>query len=205
MAIPESYLDAYLQPCPGYGWQGGPSFSTQIVTMANGRERRNANWANAHHQYQAPFQNITKEAYRQIKQMHLVCRGRLKCFKFRDELDYQAVNQQFGVGNGVATKFQLSTLSAIDGVTYERDTYVISSDLTPTILVNGSPATHTIDADRGTVTFSVAPANASVLTGTWNFDVWVRFDQDALAFSIDNLNAVNGSVTLLEQPPPPLP
>ena len=93
-----AYLDAYLQPCPGYGWQGGPAFNTQIVQMANGYERRNAMWANAHHQFQAPFNNISKEAYRLIKQMHLVCRGRLHCFKYRDELDYQAVGQQFGLG-----------------------------------------------------------------------------------------------------------
>jgi uncharacterized protein (TIGR02217 family) len=199
-----SYLDAYLQPCPGYGWQGGPSFNTQIVQMANGRERRNANWATAHHMFDAPFNNISKEAYRLIKQMHLVCRGRLNCFKFRDELDYQAVGQQFGLGDGVETVFQLSTLSAIDGVTYVRDTYVVSPDLTPTILVNGSPAAHTIDADRGLVTFSAPPGVAAVLTGTWNFDLWVRFDQDSLPFSIDNVNAVNGSVSLLEQPPPPL-
>lgn len=199
------YLDAYLQPCPGYGWQGGPAFNTQIVQMTNGRERRNGMWANARHQYEAPFNNISKEAYRQIKQMHLVCRGRLHCFKFRDELDYQAVGQQFGVGDGSETEFQLRTISTIDGVSYDRNTYVVSSDLTPTILVNGSPATNTIDDDRGIVTFAAPPANLAVITGTWNFDVWVRFDNDALPFSIDNLNAVNGSITLLEVPPPPLP
>jgi len=198
-----SYLDAYLQPCPGYGWQGGPSFNTQIVQMANGRERRNANWATAHHQFDAPFNNISKDAYRQIKQMHLVCRGRLHCFKYRDELDYQAIDEQFGLGTGAETEFQLRKISTIDGVSYNRDTYVVSPDLTPIILVNGSPATHAIDSDRGIVTFLVAPAGGAVITGTWNFDLWVRFDQDSLPFSIDNPNAVNGSVSLLEQPPPP--
>lgn len=198
-----AYLDAYLQPCPGYGWQGGPNFLTRIVTMRNGRERRNADWAQAHHQYDAPFNNISKEAYRSIKQMHLVCRGQLHCFKFRDELDFEMDNEAFAQGDGVETEFQIRKISVIDGVSYIRDLYVISSDVTPVFTVNGTPAAHTVDADRGIVTFSVAPANASTIRATLHFDIWVRFAQDSLPFSIDNVDAVNGSVNLLEVPPPP--
>lgn len=43
--------------------------------MANGRERRNGDWDQPRHRFTAPFMNISKEAYRQIKQMHLVCKG----------------------------------------------------------------------------------------------------------------------------------
>lgn len=197
------YLDAYLEPCAGFGWQGGPEFKTRIVEMANGRERRNAEIANARHGFTAPFLNIPREDYAKIKQMHLVCKGRLHCFKFRDELDFEADNEVFGEGDGAETVFQLRKVSVIDGVSYIRETYVIRPG--SVITVNGSPATHTVDLDRGLVTFAAAPGDGALLRGTWNFDVWVRFDQDNLPFSIDNRNAINGAVSLIEVPPPPLP
>lgn len=202
-----SYLDVTFQECAGYGWQGGPAFQTQIVAMASGRERRNAQIAQARHQFQAPFQNIRREAYRNIKQMHLTCRGQLHCFKFRDELDYQADNEVFATGDGATTTFQLAKVSTIDGVSYAREVYVIDGPATFT--ANGSPITGTVDADRGTVTFSSAPANGAVLRWTGQFMLWVRFNQDYLPFSIDNGNGqgehfINGSVDLIEVPPPPL-
>lgn len=199
-----SYLDAYLQPCPGYGWQGGPAFKTQIVEMVSGRERRNAMIAEARHQFQAPFVNITREAYRNIKQMHLVCRGMLHCFKFRDELDYQADDEIFAQGDGSETTFQLRKISQIDGVSYTRNTYVINPG--PVIRVNGTPTAVTVDADRGLVTFGAAPADGAVLSGDWTFDVWVRFNQDYLPFSLDAANGserfANGTIDLIEVPPP---
>ena len=202
-----AYLDAYLQPCPGFGWQGGPEFKTRIVEMRNGRERRNADIANARHGFSVPYRNIPKADYAQVKQMHLVARGMLHAFKFRDELDYQAVGEVFGEGDGVATVFQLRKVSTVDSVSYIRETYVISDDFVPVLETNGSPAgAHSIDAERGLVTYSVAPAAAAVLSGTWNFDLWVRFNQDNLPFSIDQVrDYASGTLNLIELPPPPLP
>lgn len=194
-----AYLDAYLQPCPGFGWNGGPEFSTRIVEMASGRERRNADWSQARHRYTAPYLNISKEAYRLIKQMHMVCRGQLHCFRFRDELDYQADNEVFAVADGVRTEFPLRKVSTIDGISYERHVYaILDADITD----NNSPVTPTVDMDRGTVTFVVAPTNGHILRWTGEFDIWVRFNQDYLPFSLDNPNATNGTVDLIEVPPP---
>lgn len=196
-----SYLDAYIPKCPSYGWQGGPEFSTLIVQMKNGRERRNAEIAFARHSFTVPFNNISPDDYAGIKQMHLVCRGQLHNFKFKDQLDYQAENEVFGQGDGATRVFQLQKTSTISGVSYNRQTYVIRDGAT--ILVNGSAATHTIDQDRGLVTFASAPANLATIKGTWEFDLWVRFNQDNLPFSIDNIGVRTGSVGLIEVPPPP--
>lgn len=199
-----SYLRAYIVKCPGFGWQGGPSFKTRIVSMANGRERRNAEQAYARHAYSAPFRNIRPADYANIKQMHLVCRGMLHAFKFKDLLDYQAAGEVFGAGTGAQTVFQLRKISTIDGVSYTRNVYAIRS---AAVTVNGVAAAPTIDMDRGTVTFAAAPAAAAVLRWTGEFDIWVRFNQDDLPFSIDNKSPkngllVNGSVDLIEVPPP---
>jgi len=204
--ITDDYIDGYIEKCPALGWQGGPGFKTLVVTLANGREKRRACWANVQHSFNLPFRNIKPAAYANIKQMHLLAMGRWGNFKFKDHLDYEAANAQFAIGDGVETVFQLGKLSALDGVFYERECYVIRS---AAITVNGSPVSPTVDANRGLVTFVSPPANGAILRWTGEFALWVRFNQDDLPFSIDNKsggqNIINGSVSLLEMPPPPLP
>jgi len=201
-----AHIDAYLQPCPGYGWEGGPTFKTQIVELKSGRERRNAEWARVRHQYSAPFNNIDPAAYANIKQMHLVCRGMLNVFRFRDELDYQAINEQFGTGTGTQREFQLSKISTLDGVSYTREVFALAGN--PTITVNGTPTTaFAVNSRTGLVIFDSAPAAAAVLRWSGIFDIWVRFTTDYLPFSIDNKGrdeqyAINGSVSLTEVAPP---
>lgn len=197
-----SYIDTFIPACGGYGWQGGPEFKTLIVEMRNGWERRNAEIANARHSFNIPYNNISPEDYAAIKQLHLIARGRLHNFKFIDELDSEADNEPFATGNGVQTVFQLRKLSAIDGVSYERNVYVPLPGVV--ITNNGSVAAPTIDYDRGLVTFSSAPANGNVLRWTGRFALWVRFNQDDLPFSIDNLRVRSGQVSIIEDKPPPL-
>lgn len=202
-----SYINKYLlDVCQAYGWQGGPGFKTTIVEMSNGRENRNAEWAQAKHQYQVPFNNITKPDYATIKSAHMLCRGQLHAFRFRDMLDYQATNEAFGVGNGVRVEFQLLKQSLQDGVSYQR--LVFAPDPTIQIRVNNVVTSATVDYERGTVTFAVAPSNGAGLTWTGTFGVWVRFNQDYLPFSIDNgsdatTKYMNGTVDLIEVPAPP--
>ena len=197
------YLNAYLGPCPGYGWVGGPEFKTRIDELPTGRERRNADWAQARHRYTAPFQNIRRVAYREIKRMHMACRGQLHAFRFRDVLDYQATAEPFGTGDGIKRVFQLCKFSVVDTIAYAREIYALPA--APVIAVGGVATTaFTIDLNRGIVTFSVAPASGALLTWTGIFDIWVRFNQDYLPFSLDNIDVTNGSVDLMEVPPPPV-
>lgn len=196
-----SHLDAYLAPCPGYGWEGGPRFMTEIVQLANGDEYRNAEWIEARHEYSAPFNNISKQAYREIKRMFLVCRGMLHSFRFRDELDYQATDEIFGVGDGTEDTFQLKKISTVDGVDYERNVYALPS--TPVITVNNVPTTaFSINLRTGQLKFDSPPSNGAVLRWTGEFDIWVRFATDTIPFTLDNVDATNGSVELIEVPAP---
>lgn len=197
------HLNAYLEPCPGYGWEGGPEFNTRIVSLANGRERRNANWSQARRKYSAPFLNISKEAYREILRMFMVCEGMAHAFRFRDELDNTAEDQQFGVGDGTTDTFQLGVVWTADMVPYFRNVYALVG--TPVIEVNGTPTgSVSIDMDRGLVVFDSPPSPGAVLAWSGEFDVWVRFNDDYLPFTLDNPDATNGSVNLIEVPPPEL-
>lgn len=203
-----TYLRAQIEACEAFGWEGGPEFRTRIVEMQNKRERRNADWAEARHRFTLPFQNIDPDRYANIKQMHLVCRGMLHAFLYRDPLDNEADDELLAVGDGTQTTFQLSKLSVIDGVTYQRNVYALPG-VTPgfAVTANDAPvASYTLDRDRGLITFDSPPANGALLRWSGPFLVWVRFNQDWLPFSINSRSANgfvhNGTVDLIEVPPP---
>jgi len=195
------HLDAYLDPCPAYGWEGTPRLNTLITVLANGDEYRNAEWAEARHEFNAPFMNISKDAYREIRRMFYACRAQLYAFRFRDQLDYQATDEQFGLGTGGVAEFQLNKVSEADGVEYVRNVYALPA--VPTITINGTPTTaFTVNLRTGKVLFDSPPALDAVLRWSGEFDIWVRFTTDTIPFSLDNPNATNGSVGVIEVPPP---
>lgn len=196
-----AHIQASFQKCAGFGWQGGAEFMTQVVQLQSGRERRNAMWAEGRHRYTAPFLNISKEAYREIKRLHMVCRGQLHAFQFRDELDYESDQETFAIGDGTKDTFQLAKVSLIDGIQYNRNVYCIDGPIV--VRVNGVvTSAYTLDPLRGIIVFDEPPAADAVLDWTGNFFVWVRFAQDFLPFTLDNRNATNGTVDLIEVPAP---
>ena len=202
------YLRAFIEACEAFGWVGGPEFKTLIVPMANKRERRNAEWAEGRHRYSMPFQNLNAEQYASIRQMFQVCRGQLHAFLYRDPLDNTATDEPFAFGDGTRETFQLSKISTIDGVSYVRNIYAFGDDDDVTAEVAGSPATFTLDRDRGLITFDSPPGDMEAITWSGPFAVWVRFANDWLPFSIDNRlgagdYARNGTVDLIEIAAPP--
>ena len=211
------YVREYIKACEAYGWNGGPEFSTTVIEMENKGEKRNAKWRYPRHFYSVPFMNIPITSYKYVKQMHLNRRGRWGAFLYNDRSDNYADNERFGTGDGTTDTFQLSKLSTVDGVDYSSAVYAlyvpdestlgaaVESDIVVT--VNGTPTTaFTLNPHNGTVEFDSAPANGAALRWTGYFSRWVRFDQDRLPFSIDNLAGdqylMNGNVDLIEVNPP---
>ena len=201
-----AHLNAYLNDCIAYGFEGGPNFATQIIQLQNGREKRNALWAQAKHRYSASFLNISSEAYKELKRLHLVCRGQLHAFRFNDPLDNHVEDiENFAQGDGTTRSFQLSKTSVIDGVSYTRGIYApIDNDDFEVYINNVLTNQYTLDADRGIITFTGtnAPQIGDVIGWRGYFDVWVRFEQDDLPFTLDGPNARNGQVNLVEVAPP---
>lgn len=210
-----SYIRAFISTCEAFGWTGGPGFNTDIQQLRSGRESRNGDWQEVQHFYSVPFQNIRHELYVPIKQMHMVCMGRLHCFLYRDKADFEADDEQFGIAESGQDEFQLSKISTLDGVSYQRNVtalYAPGADgeavpVAPVVTVDGTPTSaFTVDHDRGLIVFDTPMAGGEVLRWTGTFAVWVRFDNDRLPFSIDNKSSgqfvMNGSVDLLEMFPP---
>ena len=209
-----AHLDIYLAPCPAYGWLGGPEFRTRIVEQRSGDESRLAQWAQERGYYTASFLNIMHDAQRSIARVFRVCRGRAHAFRFVDQLDGEATIQE-GVlllpdgtqaaGNGVTTTFQIGKRYEDEGV-YLRRIHAIRLGSAFQVRVNNAPTSVTLDNRTGRVTFSSPPAEGAVLRWSGEFDIWVRFDQDSLPFTIDDRSegqkVTNGAVNLVEVAPP---
>ncbi len=209
------YLRAYIAACEGYGWEGGPQHRTSIVQLRSGRERRNASWAQPQHFFSLPFVNLSQPQYAPIKQMHMNRRGRWGVFLYRDRLDCLASQELFAIAEAGQAEFQLGKWSVIEGVSYYREVAALYSPgeggaaepVDPSVTVDGNPTTaFTVDHDRGTLVFDSPMAGGEQLRWTGPFSIWVRFDNDALPFTINNRSGgdyvVNGTVDLLEMPPP---
>lgn len=196
------FIDVELDICPAFGWQGGPSFNTRVVTTQSWVERRNANNIECRHSYSLPLQNIVDSDYLLLlKQVYMACRAQLHSFKVKDYSDFEANNEVFGEGDGATKVFQLSKTSVFGPASYVRDITKPVAGLV--VRVNSTVTAVTVDTLTGLVTFAAAPANGAILRWTGEFRVPVRFASDVLSTTIDNKRPngdflVNGSVDLLE-------
>jgi uncharacterized protein (TIGR02217 family) len=141
--------------------------------------------------------------------MFEVCRGQAGTFRYRDPLSNFADDQLIGLADD-RDSYQLSTIAVRAGVTYRREVYAIPVGADFTLTADGTPidpSDYVLDIDRGLVSFITPPTLGAELRWTGPFDVWVRFGNDWLPFSIDSRNtdtfAHNGTIDLIEMPPPP--
>lgn len=186
---------------PAYGWQGGPSFRTRVVSLRNGHERRNAERELVQHRFLLPFQNITDESYRQyLKGFFLAMRGQLYSFKVRDPSDYIATDESLGVAPSGTTAVQLVKVSSYGGETYSR---TITKPVNAVVKQNGTIKPGTVDTLTGLFTPSTAWTAGQPLTWSGEFRIPMRFASDDLSASLDSYVAggrlaVNASVELIE-------
>ena len=182
------------------GSSGGPRRRTDVVTLRSGYEERNAVWADSRREYDAGL------GIRNINDMHDVLAffearlGRLYGFRWKDWADYKSCapmqtvardDQTIGTGNGARTKFQLMKAYTSGPTTYTR---LITKPVSGTVLVevNGAlipGANYSLDPITGVITFVSAPANGHVVKAGFEFDVPVRFTNDAMDISVEQFNA----------------
>lgn len=186
-----------LDACPAYTFSGGPTFSTRLNTLASGREYRNQSWVNPKHVFGAPFLNIPQETFEAIKAAFYVARGMAVGFRFKDWTDYRATNVVLGVSPAGSTPIQLTKQYDTDGEGYARK---ITKPIASTVVVrsNGVVKAGTVSEMTGLFTPSTAWTTGQTITWSGEFDVPVRFNTDQLPFTLDNPNALNGDVALIE-------
>lgn len=185
----------------GFGSTGGPQRRTEIVTLANGFEERNAPWSQSLHRYDAGM------GLRSLDDVHLLIaffearRGQLYGFRWKDWADWTscppsgavaATDQQIGLGDGVTRDYRLVKTYASGGADYAR---VIAKPVAGTVLcaVQGVPLReglgYTVDCTTGVVRLADPPAPGVAVTAGFAFDVPVRFDTDRIDISMSNFQA----------------
>lgn len=184
-----------------FGSVGGPERRTDVVTISNGFEERNAPWAHSRRRYDAGV------GMRSLDDIDLMIAffearfGQLYAFRWKDWSDYRSTkpsqditptDQVLGSGNGVQTDFSLLKVYQSGAHSYSRP--IVKPVLeTVRVAVDGvelSQGTdYNVDASTGIVSFSAAPASAAEITAGFEFDVPVRFDTDSIQTSVASFQA----------------
>lgn len=184
-----------------YGAMGGPEYSTDIVMLDNGFEKRNINWSVSRGRWNVSHGVKTKTQFDELLSFFRSRRGKAIGFRFKDWMDYQGVNQNIGTGNGSTVAFQLRK-SYVSLTTTYRDIFK-PVDGTVLIYVNSVLKTegtdYTIDYTTGIVTFSSAPSSGLAITSDYEYDVPVRFDTDIFNGVIDTFDGYSlNDIVLVE-------
>lgn len=193
----------------GFGSKGGPNFSTEIIVVDSGYERRNQNWAQARRVFDARSGvRSTTDAAALLNFFHARA-GRARGFRLKDWSDYSSAadnisppnfaDQTIATGNGATTVFQLVKNYSSGGIIYAR---IITKPTSGSVSigVNGVQLASgwSVDTTTGLVTFAAAPAAGQAITAGFLFDVPVRFDTDYLSLSAENYVAYQADIPLVE-------
>ena len=192
-----------------YGSAGGPEFSTEIVTIADGYERRNQNWSQARRVYDARTGVRSQDDAAVLLNFFHARAGRARGFRLRDWADYSSAadhiaapvftDQILSTGNGVTTVFQLIKNYTSGTATHTR---TITKPVAGSVLIglNGVQQTTgwSVDTTSGRLTFATPPANGQSISAGFLFDVPVRFDTDQLALSPDTSATFKADIPLVE-------
>ena len=90
--MPQPFLDISFPPYVARGATGGPTFSTNVVTLASGAEQRNVLWANARGRWNISTGIRTRAQMLEVIAFFYIVKGRGYSFRFRDWNDYQATD-----------------------------------------------------------------------------------------------------------------
>ncbi len=184
-----------------------PEFSTAIVTTTSGFEQRNADWASGRMRFDAGPGVRSDADLQTLIAFFRARRGSAKAFRFRDPFDYSSngmtavptrLDQKLGIGDGTRTRFQLVKHY---GVEPEWEVRPIRRPAISSVIaaVNTVQNTAWVLEPGGVIAFTLPPANGTVVTAGFLFDVPVRFAEDSL--SIDSTTFAAGeaaSVALIE-------
>ncbi len=167
-----------------------PTWSTGIAEASSGRQRARQIWSYPKWQFKVGYE-VLRDSATYLEQQKLLAffnahAGRYQQFFFYDPSDNAVSNQQFGVGDGTTTTFQLSRSINAGAITFTEPVKGIAN--TPTVAVAGTGTTAFTIGPLGQVAFTSAPTSGAVLTWSGNFMFLCRFDDDM----VDTAQMMNG-------------
>lgn len=166
------------------GATGGPSFLTNVVSLASGAEQRNESWQQSRVRWQISWGCQERDTvandhdgYDRIMNFFQARRGRLHTFLFRDWSDYTATDEFVATGDGVQRLFHLIKTYGDDASDQIR--YIIDPDWDTVVVKVGGVADNSWDpGEKGTIVWPDGSAPTGEITWTGEFNTRVRFDSD---------------------------
>ncbi len=178
-----------------FGSVGGPERRTEIISLSNGFEERNSPWAQSRRRYDAGLGMRSLDDLADVMAFFEARHGQLYGFRWKDwtdfkscapSRDFNALDQEFGIGDEIATVFPLIK-------NYRSGDFVYARQISK--LVEGRVAValggdeleeglhYSLDLSLGEVTFFDPPGMGAPLSAGFEFDVPVRFDADRIEAS----------------------
>ena len=175
---------------PGLDWNvvAAPEFTTQVRRAVSGRELRGSYMAYPLWNFSMKYEFLRGGGLgvelNKLAGLFLVSRGQWDNFLYTAPHDNAVTVEQFGVGNGSTSAFQLTRAFGYGGLKFVEP--VMNLNSAPLIYVNGVLKTVTTDYtinSTGVVTFVTPPAGALALTWTGSYYYRCRFMMDTAQFS----------------------
>lgn len=165
--------------------EGGPTFSTGIITMSNGVEQRVQNWSTARSVYKIGY-GISESDWPAVRAFFYARRGRARGFRFKDWTDFEANRELCQRRNGHLT---LAKTYADDlGIAYIRGiTRIVPGTLK---IETGAGGSYVDVTGQFTESYGMLVGNdpGGDVFASFEFDVPARFD-------VDDINITASTVT----------
>lgn len=196
-----SFHDIRFPAALSFGSTGGPERRTEIVTLANGYEERNAPWSQSRRRYDAGVSMRSLDDIASLLAFFEARQGQLYGFRWKDWSDYKSclpgdeisyTDQLLARGDGVTATFQLAKTYR-SGLEHARRVITRPVAGTVRIGVNGTELREgvhfTLDTTTGSIVLAEVPTPEAEVTAGFEFDVPVRFDTDRIATSVASFQA----------------
>lgn len=197
-----------------YGSEGGPEYSTTVVTTQGGQEQRNINWTYPRHKYNVAYGVRHERDLEEILHFFHLANGRAHSFRYFDWTDYKTSSYDeaptmldcvVGVNYGAQATHQLKKTYEYGSITYSRaiilpiqGTILAARNYTGTPVAMEEGTDFTIDYSTGILTILNVATNRGTWTWGGQFNVKVRFDSDVMAIKLDTYTAASTAINLVE-------
>lgn len=184
-----------------FGSSGGPERKTDIVTLNNGFEERNAVWAHSRRRYEAGYGVASLDDLARVVAFFEARMGRLYGFRWKDWSDFKScdpggditsTDQEIGTGDGSNVVFQLRKAYASGSQTYWRPIKKIVTNRL-FISVEGQlqfeGTDYSADYTTGMISFAAPVPIGHVVRAGFEFDVPVRFLSDTIETSMSSFSS----------------
>lgn len=175
--------NAVFPVLPGLSWSviKTPQWSTRVQKTVSGRELRAAFYNLPLWTFKLSYEVLRAGAEQELQQLvgfYNARQGAFDSFLYADPTDNAVTAQQFGIGDGTTTKFQLTR--AMGGYVEP----VVALQAAPAIYANGvlQSSGVSVNVTSGLATFTAAPAAGVLLSWTGSFYYRCRFLQDSMDF-----------------------